>query len=281
MNAIVLHLAARTAPWAAAALLAACALQPTASISGATPVASDGAPQATPLQAWAQARREDAERAAAAGHWPEALWAWDQVLALEPRNSAALDARGLVRMAQAQAVAKQMRVARAARGDAAVAAYLQVLVHDPGHTAAADALRAIERQRSRSGNVHGTRLASGAQSAAVAGATKATAASPVAALEDREHAALLAHQGDFDAAIALLAPRATEPGVSGQLADLHYRRAERLAATNPTVARAAVAEAVRLDPRHSRARALAKRLGSAAPTAASAPLSSIPRDMRR
>lgn len=269
-------MAARSSTWLAAALLAACSSVPEAP----APPGAD-APRVAPRRApppevrpsgwpaFVERQRSIAEVAAQQGRWPDALWAWEVVLALHPDDPGALAGRAGAQAAVSQGVAERRPRAQAARQrgdwDAAQRLNLEILAMAPDDDAAADALREIERQRTRRGNVAGFR------------ATPAPPApAPQPQRNDLEHANLLANQGELDAAITLLKPIATAPGASSaarsSLAELYWRQADRLQAQGDHAGvQVALQRCVQLAPTWKEAR---RRLAEVAATAnaASAPV---------
>lgn len=121
-----------------------------ASIEQPPPIRS-GPP--TPAMAFEQRQREQAQSAARKGHWAEVALAWELLTVVRPDSAEYRE-----RLAEAQAridtlVAERLpRAALAAqRGEleAAMQHYLVIVGLQPGHSAAADALRALERERNR------------------------------------------------------------------------------------------------------------------------------------
>ncbi|HSW27259.1 MAG TPA: hypothetical protein VLJ62_31170 [Burkholderiaceae bacterium] len=275
---------------AVAALASGCAgTSPAPPPIGAEPVAAaplppdDPAPSsaAEALAAFERQQRDAADAAARQGHWIDAVWAWDIVLALRPRDADAARRRALAVEAINAALPERLARARAARSrgdiDAAARAYLDVLALAPDHAAAADALREIERERVR-------RYQLGQPSRAVmARRAPANASARSATVEERteiEHASMLASQGDLKSAIAILqplaGPRRGSATLRALLADLYLLQAEQLAATDRAGAIAALERSLQADPSQQQAaqrlRQLREAPGSAAaPGAAAAP----------
>jgi hypothetical protein len=158
-------------------------------------------------------------------------------------------------------------------------AWLELLALQPDDAAAADALRQIERERSRRSQLG--RFARPPQVAARRptdnGATPPAASADAqrAANSQREHATMLARQGDLDGAIALLRDGGwwrTQPAHRTLLADLYVRKAEGLKSSQPEAARAAVEAALAVDARHPGALALLAQLpGGRGPGRATSP----------
>ncbi|HEY6136048.1 MAG TPA: hypothetical protein VIW70_18895 [Rubrivivax sp.] len=267
------------------ALCAGCA-SPSKAPSQAPPIAApaeDVAPPAaaakSPLAAFESRQRAAAHAAARQGRWADAQWAWDVVLALAPEDPEARQQRVAAHAAAMAAVAERLPRAQQAqhRGDwdAATRLYLEVLAIDPGHAAAADALREIGRVHTRRGQTGASRdpYAARSQRAATAPARSsankpsAPAPSPAGNVNDREHASLLASQGDVDAAIQMLKPMAhgtrADPQARQQLANLYFRQASRLELSDRSGAIAALENGLALDPANRYAAARLKLLRAA------------------
>ncbi len=233
------------------------------------------------LAAFERQQRDAADAAARQGRWIDAIWAWDIVLALRPRDADAARRRAQAVEAINAALPERLARARAARShgdiDAAARAYLDVLALAPDHAAAADALREIERERVR-------RYQLGQPSRAVmARRAPANASARSATVEERteiEHASMLASQGDLKSAIAILqplaGPRRGSATLRALLADLYLLQAEQLAATDRAGAIAALERSLQADPSHQQAAERLRQLREApksgsAPAAAAAP----------
>jgi len=231
---------------AAIVLLAGCAAAPEAPPATA-PVAvpAPAPPVIDTVPAFAQQQRDAAQAAARQGRWADAVWAWDVVLALRPGDVAAREAR-----AAAQASAQHVAAEREARAhqarqrgdlDGAIKLYLEALAVAPDDASAADALRDIERARTRRGNLVGPRSAQ-------------SRPPPSAGRNELEHASMLASQGEFESAIALLAPLArSDARARAQLADIYWRQAQRLEANDRAGAIAALRRCLLLEPGHKAA----------------------------
>ena len=259
-------------------LLGACAwqqpLQPTPSVVAAPqPTVPDG--PVAGVRAYEQRQRAAAGAAAREGRWGDAVWAWDIVLALSPQDADAQKGRQTA-LAQIQSqVAERLPQAKAARArgqvDLASRLYLEVLALAPGQLEAANALRAIERDRAR-------RQAVGSFARAMvppdAGRSE-TQGHAAAGRPDLEHASLLAGQGDVDAAIALLLPtpasRPVDAASRKLLAELLLKRADTLAASNPAAAIESVRQSLRWQPGNAPARTRLQQLLADAPAGAKEP----------
>jgi len=233
------------------------------------------------LAAFESEQRVAADAASRQARWVEAIWEWDIVLALRPRDADAARRRAHAVEAIKGALPERLARARSARSrgdiDAAARAYLDVLALAPDHAAAADALREIERERVR-------RYQLGQPSRTVmARRAPANASARAATVEERneiEHASMLASQGDVKSAIAILqplaGPRRGSATLHALLADLYLQQAEQLAPTNRAGAIAALESSLRADPNQQQAAQRLRQLraapgSAAAPAAAAAP----------
>ena len=215
-------------------------------------------PAADTLAALERQQRDAADAASRQGRWVDAIWAWDVVLALRPRDAEVARRRAQAVEAINAALPERLARARAARSqgdiDAAARAYLDVLALAPEHAVAADALREIERERVR-------RYQLGQPSRAVmARRAPANASARGATVEERneiEHASMLASQGDLASAIAILqplaAPRRGSATLRALLADLYLQQAEQLAPTDRAGAIAALERSLQADPSQQQA----------------------------
>jgi len=276
-----LHLAA------AAALLAwGCAGPAPAPPTEAAPSAAASLPpdeaapsSAAALAAFERQQRDAADAAARQGHWLEAIWAWDIVLALRPRDAEVARRRAHALEAIDAALPERLARARAARSrgdiDAAARAYLDVLALAPDRTAAADALREIEQERVR-------RYQLGLPSRAVmARRAPANSSARGATVEERneiEHASMLASQGELKGAIAILqplvGPRRGSATLRALLADLYLLQAEQLVPTDRAAAIAALERSLQADPNQQQAARRLRQLREA-PKSRGAPAAAV------
>lgn len=262
-------------------VLAACSTPPGAPPPVAEPAprpeprsAEQPAPRRTPtaIDQFEQNHRTAADLAARKGRWSEAIWAWDVVLAIKPDDADALAGRRKAEAAAQAAAAERLpRAAQArSRGDfeQATRLYLEVLALRPGHTEAADALRAMEIDRSRRQAVgpFARAMVPGAATAPRAGQARPTTGSGI----DLEHASLLAGQGEVDAAIALLqganGTRRTDTQARAMLADLYVKQADRLAVSDRAAAINALRQSLRAVPGHPAATLKLRQLQAAGAT---------------
>jgi len=212
------------------------------------------------------------------GRLADAAVAWEILGVLRPDVAEYREQWSKTQSQIESAVAEGMQRAGQAqrRGELDVAAqgYLSVLALQPEHAQAADALRAIERERNKR-NVLGrtVRLAPAARTPAPARppSVESAAAGPAAATDrnDLEHAAMLTIQGDYDDAIQLLEKRLAnvrqDEVARSLLADAYFQKAEELAPRDKAEAIAALEKSVRLDPAHPLAGARLKQLKATAP----------------
>jgi tetratricopeptide (TPR) repeat protein len=237
---------------------------------GAPPAPAAAAPRspATGLAAFEARQRDAAEAASRQGRWSEAVWSWDVLRALRPNDAEVASRRRQAQKAAETAAAERLPKARQAqqRGDneSATRLFLEVLALAPGTAEAADGLRAIEAERVK--RQHLGQLSRNTlmrRPAADAPSTPSTGM-PGSGRNEVEHASMLAAQGEVDGAIAVLtaAPgtRRNDPMARSLLADLYYRQAEGLVATDLPAALAALERSVQTDPTHPRAAARLRQL---------------------
>lgn len=253
------------------------------------PGPSEPAPRkaASPQTDFEARQKERAVALGRQGKLAEAALAWEILGVLRPDVAEYREqwsrTQGLIESAVAERLQRATQAQRRGDLDAAAQGYLAVLALQPDHTQAADALRAIERERNKR-NVLGraARLAPAPAARAPAPArppagAEAVAGSPAAAADrnDLEHAAMLTIQGDYDDAIQLLEKRlanARQDDVArALLADAYFQKAEELAPRDKAEAIAALEKSVRLDPGHPLAAARLKQLKAAAPGSADSP----------
>lgn len=277
----------RAAAILAALLLGACAGTP-APPTGVPPApqTAAAAPPPTPpaaagaVAAFERRQVEAATTAMKRGHWADAALAWEILAVLRPGHAPYRDRLAEVGARIDAAVAERLPAAAAAlrRGDfdTAAAAYLDVLALQPTQPQATEGLRHVERERSR--RAVATRFARPLQArrngdaAAMRRATPATTNYTTAGVRNQlEHAALLAGAGEIDAAIVVLqgeqAARPADEAVRNALADLHFRRADRLQSRDRVAALEALAACLALVPQHAAARQLQQRLRTTRPPA--------------
>ena len=286
----------------AAAVLAACGSGPGAVRGG------DGAAGPGPT-AFEQAQLARAQEQVKDGQLADAAWTWESLTVLRPDNTAYRDSLAATRQLIDAGVAEKLDKARAAhkRGDldGAATQYLGALALQPDNDVAADALRALEKERNQKnylGKPARVTLRKAAPPVAAKPAPKAkdsaptgekstasaTGGSPTASSKDSgptaggdrnelEHIAMLAAQGELDEPIRLLEKRApqdrNDPSARRLLADLYVRKAEKISTIDKSGAVMLLQKCLRVDPKNARATALMRQLidESAAKTSAPAP----------
>lgn len=273
-----------TAAWLAGLLLAlaGCASR----VPAPPPEAGAGPAQpavtpAAPLDAYPQQLQDRAERAEALGRWAEAALAWEVLGLLRPDDAAVSGRLATARHQVAARVARHQAAAQDAQrrgdGQAATREWLELLALDPTHRGAADALRQIERDRSarsQVGRFARPVLPARRPAEPVPAPSPALAEAARSANSQREHATLLARQGDLDGAINLLRDNPqwrSQPAHRSMLVDLYLRKAEATKATQPDAARQSVEAALAIDARHAGALALRAQLSRPAAPPSSPP----------
>jgi tetratricopeptide (TPR) repeat protein len=264
-------------------VVAACGTPMPPSDTGGNAAARDEMPlpaQAqSPNRAFERKQRERAQLLARQGRLGEAVLAWEVVTVLRPDaleyRERLAELRRQVDVATAERLQRGAAAQQRGELDAATQQYLAVLALQPDQAQAAEALRAIERERNKR-NFLGkySRLTLTRRSMA-----DATMPSTAPESNELEHASILASQGDIDDAIAVLEKRVTadrrDDAARQLLADVYFQKAEKLALRDKKGAIAALEKSLRLDPAHARAAALLKQLkpavGAVPPAAASAP----------
>lgn len=242
----------------AAALLSACT---TGGRAGGS--LREGAPQS----AFEEQQLAQAHVQAAQGHLGEAATHWEVLTVLRPNEP-----RYAQQLAQVHAQIEREANAKLSAGkaahkrgatDEASQHYLAVLALQPDNEAAAEGLRAIEREHNQRDHLGryarltlGSRANKDNKDSQQKGELTANALS--AQRNDLEHAALLAGQGEFDDAITLLSQRLTarpqDTAVKELLADVYFRQAEALAPRDREGAVAALKKCLQLQPRYAAAR---------------------------
>ncbi|MBI5924755.1 MAG: hypothetical protein HY836_04080 [Aquabacterium sp.] len=241
------------------ALLAACTAMPSGERGRALSPAAEAFEQATLANAQAQMQQ---------GHLAEAAVNWEVLSVLRPDKPNYAQQLAQTRAQITQKVNEQLPAARQARQrgalDEATQRNLAILALQPDNTTAAQALRDIEQQRNKQlylGRYSRLTLAkatSGKQTAL--GTHGHQAANTTLSVERNalEHAALLAGQGEFDDAIALLkqdlAAHPKDAATRSLLADVYYRQAASLESKDKPAALAALRLCLRLEPGHTQAR---------------------------
>jgi tetratricopeptide (TPR) repeat protein len=274
-----------TAPASALAafciVIAACS---TVATDGPAPVPSEARNasaerSAAPLPSFEQAQRERAMAFMRQRRLADAAIAWEVLVVLRPEGADYRERLADVQRQIAAAVAERLPLAAQAaqRGDsdAATQQYLAILALQPANESAADALRALERERNKR-NYLGKYSRVTITRRSVAEAEMAGTPGQRAGRNDVEHAALLANNGELDDAIALLEHRLVidrrDAAARRLLADLYARRAEAVVTRDRPGAIAALEKSVRLDPTVPTVVARLKQLkGGAVATATAGP----------
>ena len=217
-----------------------------------------------------------AQSAEAQGRLADAALAWELLTVLNADSAIYRDQLARLRIRQQAAAAERLAAAAAAqrRGELDLAAqgYLEVLSLQPEHAAAADALRAVERERNRRSFVGKFSRNTLTRRAVSDGEMRYNEDAPAGAGSHLEHATLLARQGEFDSAIGVLKDALrTSPqdaGTKTLLIDVYLQKAERAWPRDARAARGAVDAALALDPRHAGAQAMLRKIQGAAPRGA-------------
>lgn len=268
----------------------------------------------SPPSAFEQAQLQRAQEQVKDGQLADAAWTWEALTVLRPDNAAYRDGLAATRQQIDSGVAERLDKAKAAhkRGDldGATTQYLGALALQPDNETAADALRALEKERNQksylgkparvtlrktspppvaakpAATAKAQASTSGAPAkestpAATTAANAANAATAAAAAgpdrNELEHIAMLSAQGEVDEPIRLLEKRApqdrNDPSAKRLLADLYVRKAEKLAAIDKSGAIMVLQKCLRVDPKNARATAMMRQLidESAAKSAAPAP----------
>lgn len=241
---------------------AAPAVVPANETAPAAAAKSAGSPQA----AFERRQRERAVALAKQGQLGEAALAWEALTVVQPESAEYHDR--LVETQRQIDTAVAERLPRAAQAykrgelDAAAQQYLAVLALQPEQAQAAEALRAIERDRVKRNSLGKLSRYTLTRKAVADGEMTQAPPRSAGTLADRnefEHAALLADQGEFDEAIRLLDRRvaagAQDPAVRAQLAEVYLRKAEAIAPRDRPGAIAAAERSLQLQPRNPRAAA--------------------------
>lgn len=248
-----------------------------APVAGEAPLPSTAQ---SPNASFERKQRDRAAQATRQGRHGEAALIWEVLTVLRPDAAEYRERLAESRRQADAAAADRLQRGAAARQrgelDAATQQYLAALALQPDQPQAAEALRAIERDRNKR-NFLGkfSRLTLTRRS--MAEATMPTAA---AETNELEHASILASQGDLDDAIAVLEKRVAadrrDDSARLLLADVYVQKAEKLAPRDRKGAAAAVDRALKLDAANSRALALQKQVKASPPPAAAAPAASAP-----
>ena len=236
----------------------------------------DQAPLSPPL-AFEQRQRERALGFARQKRLADAAIAWEVLAVLRPDlaeyRERLADAQRQIDAAVTERLPRAVQSAQRGDIEQATRHYLAVLALQPHNEPAADALRALERERNKR-NYLGKSSRVTLTRRAMAEAEMPINGTPMALSNEVEHAALLAGEGEFDDAIAMLERRlATErrdAAARRLLANVYYRKAESLLPRDRSAAVSALQKSARLDPAEPRAAARLKQLKGTAGVPASA-----------
>jgi len=218
-------------------------------------------PSASAHPAFEQRQRERALNLTRDGRLADAAVAWEVLIVLRPDVSAYRERLDGVKRQIDSTVAERLpRAAQAARRgeiDGAMQLYLGVLAVEPDHAKAADALRALESERVKRNFVGKYTRYTLTRRSISDGEIKYAPK-----LEERnelEHASMLAGQGDFDDATALLEQRLKsnprEAATQRLLADLYFQKVQAQQGLDKAAAIRWLERSVQLDPRHAAAKA--------------------------
>lgn len=244
-----------------ALLLGACAHAP-------PPVAKPAIARAVPATSTFEQQEQDlARQLLKQGHLAEAATHWEVLTLLRPDEAFYDEQLARTRQQIDSALAEKLPAARQAlkRGawDEAMQRYLAVMALQPTHAEAAEALQQIERERNKRdylGRPSRVTLATrGPRTTARRDAETANSRAQLSSSRnDLEHAALLAGQGEYDDAIALLQQglldRPKDAAARTLLADVYFQQAESLREKDKPAAKAALNKCLQWNPRHAQAR---------------------------
>lgn len=238
------------------------------------------APRATPPIAFEQRLRDRAASQARQGRLAEAATSLEVLTVLRPEErdyrERLAEIRRLIDVAVPERMQRGAQALKRGELDAAAIQYLSALALQPDNAAAAEAMRSVERERNKRSFLGKPSRLTLTRRAVTDGQTPPSRTGPALDRNELEHAAMLATQGEYDDAIALLERHlgADRRDVSAckQLADLYYQKAEKQWPRDRAGAIAALERSVRLDASNLRAVARLRQLkGSAAAATASPP----------
>ena len=261
------------------AALFACASAPNAA-APAVPAAPDDAVAPTPAptappSAYEQQQRERALAFARQKRLADAALAWELLTVLRPDvaeyRERLADAQRQIDAAVAERAPRAAQAVQRGEIDNATQLYLAVLALQPLNESAAEALRALERERNKRsylGKFSRTTLTRRAMAEAEMPVSVGANSGALAGRNELEHASLLAGDGEFDDAIGLLERRLVLDPKDGAarrlLADVYYRKAEALLPRDRPDAIAALQKSARTYPAEPRAANRLRQLESAA-----------------
>jgi tetratricopeptide (TPR) repeat protein len=212
------------------------------------------------LNSYANEQRVAAREAQQAERFRDAQSHWLAVLTLHPNDAEAEQGlQGARSAAQAAAAAHFLKVQAArARKDleAAQRWALETLALDPTHTEAVSALRQLQLERNRRlGRSNGAMSAT--DSTRRARARSGTSTGTSTAVDDLEHASLLADAGEIEGALQILLPLTAKPGANPELRNrtctLLLRQARARLTSDRKAALSSIERCLQVQPKHSEA----------------------------
>ncbi len=226
----------------------------------ARPTSAPVAPT-SPRAAFEQRQRERALTLTRAGRLADAAVAWDVLVVLRPDVASyrerSDDVQRQIDTTVAELLPRAVQAARRGEIDGAMQLYLGVLAAEPHHAKAADALRALERERIKRNHVGKYTRFTLTRRSISDGEMKS--APKLDERNELEHASMLAGQGDFDDAIGLLEQRLAvhprEQATQRLLADLCFQKVQSQPGLDKAAAIRWLERSVRLDPTHAAAKA--------------------------
>jgi predicted Zn-dependent protease len=241
---------------AVACVLAGCSSTPTV----APPVAADENPKAVDAALSVQATFEQRQRERATAfarqrRYADAALSWEVLVVLRPDvgeyRERLAETQRLIDAGVAERMPRAAQAAKSGDLDGAAQQYLAVLALQPQNDAAAEAMRAIERERNKR-NYLGKFSRVTLTRRAMADAEMPVDASRMASRNEIEHASLLAGDGEYDDAIGLLEKRLAtdkrDTAARRLLANVYARKADSLLPADKAGAVAAFEKSVKLDP---------------------------------
>ncbi len=236
-------------------------------------------PELSPRAVFEQTQRERALNLVRQKRLADAALAWEVLTVLRPDvddyRERLTDTQRQIDAAVAERLPRAAQAAQRGESDSATQLYLAVLALQPLNEPAAEAMRALERERNKRSYL-GKFSRYTLTRRAIADAEMTGNVNLLTGRNDVEHAALLAGDGEFDDAIGLLERRLAtdkqDAAARRMLASVYYRKAESLLPRDSPGAIAALEKSVRVDPSDPRAMARLKQLkgGSAKPPAVGA-----------
>ena len=267
----------RIASLSLAFALAACSMMPPAGESTSTQddLAAPVSRLPAPASGFEQRLRDRALSQGRQGRLAEAATSWEILTVLRPDAGEYRDRLAEIRRLIDTTLPERLQRGAQAlkRGDldAAAVQYLSALALQPDHAQAAEALRGIERERNKRSYLGKYSRLTLTRRAATDAQMSTPGTTVPLDRNELEHAAMLATQGEFDDAIALLerhlAADKRDTTACQLLADMYYQKAEKQLARDKAGAIAGFEKTLRIDATHTRAAARLKQLkNGSAPT---------------